>query len=319
MYATHFAIYSSGEIRRLIVFGHGGFADTVADVQIISALERIAILSTTHAAYVSALNATDRVVACAHAAEVRDAALRGAIADGMVVDIGAADLVDREQLLALKPDAVLVYPFGGAAGTLDDLGLSVIQVSEYLEEHPLGRAEWIRFFGALLGKEREADSLFNGIVERYEEVRSAAPRDSLPVVLFGSVWQGQWWVPPGNSYMARLIDDAGGSYLFSDRKGSGNIAIDMETMIAEGSRADVWGMITALQGRVTSASFTAGDPRVASFHAVRDHRLFAGNSVDADLFGRAMLEPEVVLRDLVGILHPGLVQRPAFSYFKPLP
>ena len=304
-YATHFTILGSGDERRLIVFGHGGTADTVSDVRIDSALQRIATISTTHAAFISALGGTDRIVATAQADQVRDPALREAIAAGRVLDIGTADGLDREKLIALKPDAVLGYPFGGESGTLKSMGIPVVQISEYLEEHPLGRAEWIRFFGVLLGKEREADSLFNGIVVRYEEVRKSVPRDTLPTVLFGSVWQGQWFVPPGNSYMAKLIEDAGGRYLFADRKGDGNITLDMETMIKEGSQADVWGMVTDEQTSMPWPElFTKGDERIDRFKSVQTTRLFVGNSTKADLFGKALLEPDLMLGDLRNILNP---------------
>jgi len=303
-YATHFSILSNGKEHRLIVLGHGGIGDTVGDYLISKPMQRIAIISTTHAAFISALGATDRVIACAQAGEVRDEALRKSIDAGRVKNIGTTDQLDREMLLSLKPDAVLGYPFGGESSTLKNLGIPVMQISEYLEEHPLGRAEWIRFFGVLLGKEQEADERFANIMRQYEVVRGAVERDKMPTVLFGSVWQGQWFVPPGNSYMAKLIEDAGGRYLFADRKGDGNITLDMETMIAEGSQADVWGMITQYNGEVTPSLFTGGDERLEAFKAVRTGRLFIGNSVVSDLFGQAALEPEQVLRDLACRIQP---------------
>lgn len=302
-HATHFAILTLGDARRIVVTGNAGDTDTVTDIVLHAPLRRIAMASTTHAAYISALGATDRVVACAHAAEVRDQAMRAAIEAGRVADLGTAADPDREQLISLDLDALLGYPFGGAGGTIRQIGVPVIQVGEYLEEHPLGRAEWIRFFGVLLGREREADSMFSGIVQRYDAIRLTVPRDTVPVVLFGSTWQGQWYVPPGNSFMARLILDAGGRYLFADRRAAGNIALDMETMIHLGSEADAWGMITDVPDPVT-ATFCQGDDRLRSFRSVRDQRLFAGSSSRADLFGRASIEPDVVLQDMICVLHP---------------
>jgi iron complex transport system substrate-binding protein len=309
-YATHFSLLRKDAGRRLIVFGHGGPTDTVTDLVLDTPLKHLAIISTTHAAFISALSGTDRIVACAQAKEVRDRDLRAAIDAGKVKDIGTANGLDREQLVAIKPDAVLGYPFGGEGNALKDLGIPVINVSEYLEEHPLGRAEWIRVFGVLLGKENEADSLFKGIVERYEAVRKSVPRDSVPTVLFGSVWQGQWWVPPGNSYMAKLIEDAGGRYIFADRRSDGNIAIDMETMISKGSDADYWGMIADIDasktlGVITKIHFTGGDARLDEFEAVTQGHLFIGNTHTEDLFGQALLEPDRVLGDLEDVFHPG--------------
>lgn len=314
-YATHFSILTLGDARRIVVTGNSGNTDTVTDIVLNAPLRRIAMVSTTHAAYISALGATDQVVACAHAADVRDQAMRAAIQAGRVTDIGTAADPDREQLISLDLDALLGFPFGGAGGTIGEIGVPVIQVAEYIEKHPLGRAEWIRFFGALLGREREADSIFNGIVERYEAIRRTVPRDSAPLVLFGSTWQGQWYVPPGNSFMARLILDAGGRYLFANRQSDGNIALDMETMIHLGSEADAWGMITDVPDPVT-ATFCQGDDRLRSFRSVRDQHLFAGSSSRTDLFGRASIEPDVVLLDMTCVLHPATCagRRPVYYH-----
>ncbi len=95
-------------------------------------------------------------------------------------------------------------------------------------------------------------------MERYERVRSRVRRDTMPSVLFGSFWNGQWFVPPGNSYMAKLIDDAGGRYVFADRKGEGNITVDMETMITVGGKADVWGLVAALGPVITDSDLHPG-------------------------------------------------------------
>lgn len=302
-YATHFQVFADGGTYRLLVFGHGGRRDTVTDAVVSAPFHRVAIASTTHAAFIGALYRTQAIVGCAGTRGARDPALRKAIDDGLVVEIGTPDGMDRERTIALKPDAVFGYPFGGEGSALHDLGIPVLQVSEYLEEHPLGRAEWLRFFGVVLGRIAMADSLFRGIALRYERVRVSVPRDTLPIVLFGSEWQGQWWVPPGNSHMARLIQDAGGRYVFADRRGSGNIAIDKETMVQVGTRADIWGMIVdAAPGDHGPELFTGGDAGVGSFKAVRTGRLFYGNSRVVDLFGQALVEPDRVLFDLASIL-----------------
>ena len=184
----------------------------------------------------------------------------------------------------------------------EGLGIPTIEVSEYLEEHPLGRAEWLRFFGVLFGEERLADSLFAGIRERYEAIRVDSAIAERPTVLFGSVWNGQWWVPPGNSYMARLIEDAGGRYVFADQKGDGNVAVDMETMITVGKEADVWGMVAQLDPFVTDLDFTHGDPRLAGFKCMKDQRLFVGNTTVSDIFGTALIDPDGMLRDMKAVL-----------------
>ena len=298
-----------------MVFGHGGEQDTVGvywlpgdpgntpppvgSTRFDKSLTRVAVGSTTHVPYIGALGRMDAIAACAHMDQVRDPGFIERARSGSVKEIATGDGLDREALLALKPEALFGYPFGQSeAHALEGLGIPTIEVSEYLEEHPLGRAEWLRFFGVLFGEERIADSLFAGILERYEALRVDSSFTQGPTVLFGSVWDGQWWVPPGNSYMARLIEDAGGSYVFADRKGDGNIAVDMETMVTTGGQADYWGMVAEVLDSPTIRTFTNGDQRLGSFKAIREYNLFLGNTATEDLFGQALLEPDVMLCSL---------------------
>ena len=313
-YAQRFQIWQRGDNRLAIVFGHGGELDTagtywlsrggtdtppVHATKFGSRFTSIAIGSTTHVPYITALGHVEAIAACAHMDQVRDPLFKERLSHGAVKEIATGDGLDREALVALKPEVLFGYPFGqGVRHALEGLGIPTIEVSEYLEEHPLGRAEWLRFFGVLFGEEQKADSLFTGIRERYESLRADTTTVERSSVLFGSVWDGQWWVPPGNSYMARLIEDAGGRYVFADRKGDGNIAIDMETMITVGGKADHWGMIASCEDEPIERDFTNGDERLKSFSAVKRHRLFLGNPAHEDLFGRALLEPDVMLNDL---------------------
>ncbi len=338
VYADRFEVWKKDAQRLVLVFGHGGRQDTVGRywlnldgaveyppveaISFSSTLDRVALSSTTHVPFVTAIGRTNAVLACAHLDQVRDSVLLRSIRSGSVKEIAMGDGLDRESLLALKPDAVFAYPFGKSEGDqLSKLGIPVIEVSEYLEEHALGRAEWLRFFGVILGEERKADSLFAGIRMRYEAIRVDSSASDRPTVLFGSVWNGQWWVPPGNSYMARLIEDAGGRYVFADRKGDGNIAIDMETMVTVGAKADYWGMIANRQDSVVLSDFTGNDDRLGPFASI-PRGLFIGNSAKADLFGQALIEPDRELMDLIIALHPNgcyyidrLPVRPA-GYFK---
>lgn len=311
-YATHFTYEVRGEGRRLVVFGPEGRSDTAGvlvlqgpaqgrEQLIPTDLERIAVLSTTHLPFFSALGVVDRVVGIAHTAEVRNAAFRDAVLRGAIKEIARADGLDRERLLAADPQVVFDYPFGRSASQRSTM-TNAVPVAEYLEEHPLGRAEWIRFFGILLHREDRADSLFKAIEHRYTFLRGL--KDHLPdppAVLFGSHWQGAWFAPPGNSYMARLIADAGGRYVFADSMASGNIAIPLERLLVMADTVDHVGVLLAKNGTVGSMDL-AGDPRLERLPSVRSGG-FVGNSASSDLFGQAILEPDLVLRDLRCIFH----------------
>lgn len=320
--AQHFTVFTVAEGHRLLVFGDSAHADTISDFVVPrGGLQRIAVLSTTHLPYLSTLGTADRVVAAAQLEQVRDTATKERYAAGQVMEIGTADGVDREALIAVAPEVLLGYPFGRSVSDTAVTGVPLLMIAEYLEPHPLGRAEWLKFFGVLVGKADLADSLYAGIARRYEAARADVQPDRRPNVLFGSYWNGQWWVPPGNSYMAQLIEDAGGDYLFSDRRGKENIAVDLETMISLGEQVDVWGIVTSSDLEISYPDFHHGDGRVDHIKAYVTHRLFYANSAVSDLFGKAVLQPDLVLNDLTYCLMTEPSRYPAKRtnpYFNPL-
>lgn len=277
-------------------------------------LERLALASTTHVPYLAALDRLSKVVGAAHMDRMLQAPLRNQLRR-QAVDLGTAEGIDREQLIALRPDALLDYPFGRTEQGAQ-LDILRIEITEYLEPHPLGRAEWLRFFGVLLDREAEADSLFAGIQERYMGLRSSQSEER-PLVFFGSAWQGQWFVPPAQSYMGTLIRDAGAQLVFDEPTGNENVAMDLESVLHACAEADHFGMVIAYEGKVDAAMLAGGDQRILSLKALGQGG-FYGNSATSDLFGEALLEPDVVLRDLLCIFHSEHCPEHKARYFAPL-
>ena len=316
-HARYFSVEARPGQRRLTVLGPGGAGDTIG-VHVVELQAgrspRLAVASTTHLVFLEALGRLDAVVGMAHADRLIDAELAAALAS--VPDIGRADGMDRELLLALRPVLLLDHPFGRRQGDLAGDGVVRLGITEYLEEHPLGRAEWIRFFGVLLGMEHAADSLFAAIEQRYGAAIPAQV-ERRPTVFFGSAWQGRWYVPPANSYMATLIADAGGAYLFAGEDSEGNITLDLETVIDRAGAADHFGVILAAPHAVSALDLVSGEKRLAALGAVRNGG-FVGNSAVNDLFGKALLEPDVVLRDLGCIFRPQACGGHEAAYFAPL-
>ena len=333
--AEFFQLWHRGEDRLLITFGPGGTTDTTGKfllrqlgergndppgvVRLSHPLARVALLSTTHASFLSALGLADAVVGCAGTDRLRDAQMAARAQAGQIAEIGAADGIDRERMLMLAPEALFSYPYGTGGQQAAMGAMPVVPVAEYLERHPLGRAEWVRAFGMLMGREQQADQLFQGIQARYVAVADAVPRTSAgPAVFFGSSWKGAWSVPAGNSYMAQLIADAGGRYLMADRQASGNIGLDLETVLTVGAAARYWGRILEMDRAVTLTDVAGNDGRILALPAFVGQGAFCGNSAESDLFGQAGLEPDVVLRDLVGIFRPELQGGRPFVYFRPV-
>lgn len=318
-YARCFRILVRGDERQLVVLGPGGVTDTLAVYHVrasgdtsllvsgakeLTVLDRVAVVSTTHLPFVSALGRASTVVGAAHLTDVRDTAMLARIKRGTVQEIGTADGLDRERLISLAPQALLDYPFGRSNTSGASTGPIRVEITEYLEQDPLGRAEWIRFFGVLFGQEVKADSIFKAIELRYITVRDMAkviPQH--PKVFFGSAWQGQWFVPPGNSYVGQLITDAGGVYCYADQKADGNIMLDLETVLAQARSARHFGVVLASTGRVELSDLSGGDPRIGGLDAVRKGGFYL-DSQRSDVFGAALLEPDQLLLDLRCIFHP---------------
>ncbi|MCC6839930.1 MAG: ABC transporter substrate-binding protein [Flavobacteriales bacterium] len=333
--AEYFQLWRRGEDRLLLTFGPGGTVDTTGIIVLAphGAKEdlpggatllrqpprRVALFSTTHASFLSALGRADAVVGCAWTDRLRDPQVAGMARAGKITEIATAEGLDRERMLLLAPEVLFTYPYGNPKNVSVGVGMSTVPVAEYLECHPLGRAEWIRAFGMLLGQEEQAAERFRAIVQRYQAAMASVPKDSLaPAVFFGSSWKGAWSVPAGNSYMAQLINDAGGRYLFADRQSTGNLDLDLETVLTIGAQAHRWGRILELDHPVAATDVGGNDGRIMALPAFTGHGAFYGNSAESDLFGQAGLEPDVVLLDLIGILRPELARGREPVYFKPV-
>lgn len=325
-YAKHFQLQVRGAERRVLVFGPGGDQDTAGVYRLVgrpegnelgidSLLERVAVVSTTHLPFITALGAGYTVAGAAHSDQVRDTLIAARIKAGSTVEIARAEGLDRERLLALDPQLLFDYPFGRSEQRATAFPNTVV-VTEYLEQHPLGRAEWLRFFGLVFGKEHRADSLFKAIAHRYDIARNMSDHfGDRPKVLFGSHWDHRWYAPPGNSYMATLINDAGGDYWYTDPVADGNITLALEHVIRISGEIEHLGVLIALPGKVDAMAMTGGDRRIAALDAVRKGG-FVGNSARDDVFGQALLEPEVVLQDLRCIFHPGACTGHTPRYFR---
>lgn len=331
-HARHFQIAERGSVLRVIVLGTGGVSDTLSVLYIgpsertatdneangsRPAFQRVAVVSTTHLPFIDALERSSTVVGAAHLAQVIDGSmLKRLPAD--LVDIGMASGLDRERLVQLAPEALFNYTFGQRSDAAINIpGMVHVPVTEYMEEHPLGRAEWLRFFGAVLGRKAAGDSLYAAIRDRYHAASAMVDGAERPLVFFGSAWQGNWFVPPGNSYMATLISDAGGRYIHASRTASENLPMDLESVLDQASQAAHFGAVLAIPHEAHAMDLAHGDARIAALPALRSGG-FVGNSHSSDLFGRAVMEPDVILQDLRCIFHASACAGHVPVYFRPV-
>lgn len=281
-------------------------------------LERSIVCSGVHGGAIDELGAIDRIAGVAEGKYFRSADIRRRVDSGEIVDIGNPSSPSVEAAVGLEPDAILLSPYQNqSAGALGELGVAVLQMADYMEPTPLGRAEWIRLIGRLYGRGEQADSIYNGVVAEYESLRrQASAAASRPVVITEMPQPGGvWYIPSGESYMARMLADAGGSYPWASEKGSGSLNMDAAAMLERGGDADVW--LIRNYGELSRVALARSNPLVEHFRPFREGTVYVCDTSVSPLFDEFPFHPERLLADYIAIFHPELSGSHALRYFAP--
>lgn len=270
---------------------------------------RVTLTASSHGYLLSRLlKAEGAVAALCDTAYVMDSQLRTLMTEGKILDAGNSLSPNMEVLAATRCDAVWVCPMEGSntLSTLgQQLGTQVICCADYMETSPLGRAEWMRFYGRLVGKGREADSLFLDIERRYLTLKHTG--DSLqdsgttrPKLLTEFPYQATWYVPGGQSTMAQLYADAGWDYLWANDKHSGSLALSPEAVLDKAHDADMW-LIKYYDpsGDWTLDGFIGQHPYFPQFKAAQNGEVYGCNTAVSDYYDVAPFRPDLILESLI--------------------
>jgi iron complex transport system substrate-binding protein len=289
-------------------------------------IEKVVVLSTTHLPFFDRLNALDRIKGIRQIQEVSNPKLRQQFDRGEVVAVGNGTDLDFERIVSLQPDLVTTFGIANVETTsiqrLQDLGLPTAVIAEYLEADPLAQAEWIKFIAAFLNQEKEANTIFNAIVQDYNHLRSLTQNlEKRPTVLTGFDLNGTWYVAGGKSFIAQFIQDAGGTYLWGDNTNTGNLALDFEAVFLKGSQAEIW--INTNTNWQTILDVTQEDDRYGEFKALKTNYIFNNDAQlnpdgGNDYWESGILNPQVVLADLIKIIHPDLLPDHTLFYYRKL-
>jgi iron complex transport system substrate-binding protein len=301
--------------------------DSISETQVVRIpVKRIVCMSTTHIAMLSALDEAGIIVGVSGTGLVYDSLIRAAVAGGRIPDVGYESNLDKELIVSLRPDLLMAYAVGASSAEylrkLSEMGVKVMYNADYLEEHPLARCEWLKVFGILTGREAEADSLLGEVIAAYsslaDEVRSAV-KDK-PDVLLGAPWEDVWYISPANSYTGRLISDAGGRYLFGDLTEPNSVPYSVEAVFRRATEADLWlnpGTAESLNDIAVSDHRMTRLP-VFSSGSVWNNRNRMTPSGGNDYWEGAVVHPDLLLMDIVSIIHPELLPDYKQLYFKRL-
>lgn len=223
-----------------------------------------------------------------------------------IMDCGSSMQPDIERIIALHPEALLISPFenNGGYGKLDKLRIPIIETADYMETSPLGRAEWIKLYGLLLGSSK-ADSLFSAIEKEYLQLKAEAAKLPLGLSILTERKTGNvWYVPGGKSTMGILLRDAHAKYIFADDQHSGSLSMSPEQIIAKGNQVDVWAFKYFGGNALTRQDLLAEYQGYQALKAFQTGTVYETDTSCEPYFELTSFHPEILLREFTILSHP---------------
>ncbi|MDH6309098.1 iron complex transport system substrate-binding protein [Dysgonomonas sp. PFB1-18] len=242
------------------------------------------------------------------------------IQNGSITDLGDASKPDIEKLIMLAPEAILASPISGMSyGNIDKTKIPVIEIPDYTEPDPLGRAEWIRFYSLFIGKEQQADSLFDVTVKNYNEIKQAVQNAATkPSAFTDTKYQNNWNMPGGKSYMANMLADAGAAYIWADDNSTTFLPLSFEAVLDKAGEADVWIIKYNSPEDLTYASLEKEFKQYSYFKAFKQKSIYGCNTSYSAYFEDMAIHPDYILKDFAAIFHPELFTGYELRYHKRL-
>lgn len=263
------------------------------------------VFSSVHAGAIDELGAAGAIKGVCDAAYFKIPAIAGGLADGSIIDAGNSMSPSIERIMLLGPDAILRSPYqNSTAGALETAGIPIIECADYMETTPLGRAEWIKLLGELYGHRDKAATIYDNVAAAYNNIKDkAAAVTDRPKVISETVTDGVWYIPGGNSYMARLFIDAGADYPWSDNTSTGSLPLDFQAVYDKAADADVW-LVKSYGKDMTLDALRSIYPLNDRFKAFASGGVYACNTATATLFEDFPFHPEKLLAEYYRIFHP---------------
>lgn len=288
-------------------------------------LERVVCMSSSHLAFIEALGMERRVVGVSGAGFVFSPALRAMVDEGKLFEVGYDQGINYEQIARLNPDVILCYGIGSESMAylkkFSEMGMRIMFIGDYLESDPLGKAEWIKVLGCLFNCYGKADSIFGSIESSYLKTKKQVERCNLkPTIFMNMPFRGVWYFPGNDSYMVKLVHDAGGRYVFENLKGSRSYPLGMEKAFEAGLGSDIW----LNPGSASSLTdITSFDTRLAQLPPVISGKVYNNNlrmsqGGGNDFWESGTVHPDLILRDLISIFHPEIANDSPLAYYKKL-
>lgn len=287
-------------------------------------VKSLVVTSTTHIPMLELLNEEDKLIGFPNTKYISSKKTRKRIDEGFIKDLGNEEQINTELLLNLHPEIVVGFTLNASNKmftSIEKLGIPVLFNGDWFEETPLGRAEWIKFFGALFNKEKLADSIFNNIEKNYLNAKAIALKATKkPTVISGGLFKDIWNLPAGDSFEASFLADANCNYLYKDTKGKGSLSLNIENVFTKGKDADIWispSFYTSLK------QLKNANDLYSKFKAFKTKQIYSyankkGATEGIIYFELAPAHPDLVLKDLIKIAHPTLLPNYKLTFFEKL-
>lgn len=294
------------------------------DITIQTPIQKNACLSTTQIGFIELLGLVDSIVAVSESKRIFNESVQQNIASGKIASVGDYESINEEKLLTLNPSVVFAYSFnegGNSLFKMRSLGLNIVLINDYNEIHPLARAEWIKMIATFYDKEALADSIFSAIEQDYLQYKIYAQNTTgKPDVFCNLPWKEVWYMPSGNSYFSKFIEDAGGNFLWKENTTTRSLNLDFESVFAQAADADIWlnpNSAKSLQEMLLQ------DKKFQNFKAFKTGNIYNFTQLENSLGNNAFWEsgvaqPNIILKDLISIFHPELLPNYQSVYYQKL-
>lgn len=287
-------------------------------------IERSIVSSTTHIPSLIDLNILSTLVAFPEPDYISSAEAREYINDNKILNIGQNQQLNTELTISSQADVFVGFSMNGknkAYDLIEKSGIPIVYNGDWVEKTPLGKAEWIKFFGVLFGKKDEALKAFESVERSYNEMKLLAQKaKNKPTILSGSLYRDVWYLPGGESWQAMFFDDANTNYIYADNDETGSLSLSFESVLNKAQDADLW---------ISPGSFTSYDkmteqnPHYKKFKAFQNKEIYGiagkkGETGGVIYYELAPNRPDLVLKDLIKICHPELIEEHEFVFFQAL-
>lgn len=281
-------------------------------------IRNVVVYTSVHAAIIDLLDEADKVIGVCEPRYMDTPSIQEGLRNGRIVDLGEATTPNTEMMIDIGAELIIASPFQNSGyGPAEKLGIPIIEAADYMESLPLGRTEWIRFYGLLFGKSAMADSIFRETEQSYLKLKELAKTvTNRPTVISEKKFGSSWYMPAGDSYIAHLYNDAGADYLFKDLPGAGSTPLAFETVLNKAIDADLWLVKYNQAIDMTYKELHTEYTPYENFAAFKNRRIYTCNTGIVPYYEEFPIHPDYLLKDLVWVFHPELLPGYTPRYYR---